>query len=280
MTTARPLDEILQTLDAPDELPAVIERLVMEVEFTQRAVEGELVEEATMEIEDTLEDLGALMRAGFLCRSASTPVSHRLQVSMPDPSRVHVDLKSTGAHPNLVPLLVRLIYHLHQTPPDAFHRLVAAFDGDTQAAIDAYAGVDYRKTIAQVRLRDVEGRGGVSPLHLGCSVPASDAPGPEEDHVEWARLVIGGFDSSAELDAELEDAWLSLSMMNAFIPLGRTVEFEPGEEEFFFRSAASGRELVCDALSVEPFWLKEWLVCLVGGSRQAVTRLKYVTDRP
>jgi hypothetical protein len=234
--TENPLDVILPTLNAPDGLPAVIERLVMEIEFTGSAVEAGVADETNIEVEDTLRDVGALMQAGFLCRSVRTPASHRLQVAMPDPCRIRVDLESTGVHPNVVPMLVRLIYSLHQTPPEAFQRLVAAFDGDERAAIEAFAGVDYAETVAELRFRQLEGRGEVRPFQLRSAVPDVDVfrpvGWPEGGYGEWERVVVGGFDSSAELDVDLEDAWLSVSMMRAFVPLGQPVAFEPGYEEF------------------------------------------------
>lgn len=280
MTIENPLELILPTLDAPDELPEVIEHLVMEVEFTEGAVAAGVAHGAVPELEETVDDVRALMSAGFLCRSEQSPGSHLLRVAAPDPSGIRIELESTAVHRNLVPMLVRLMFSLHQTPPEAFDRVVAAFGGDEQAAREAYAGVDYSETIAGLRFQTVEGRGEERAFELQSSVPDADMARPvgwpEGAYGEWERVVIGGFDGSAELDFTLEDAWLSVSMMSAFVPLGQPAGFEPGEEEFFFREAKSGRQLVCYGLSVEYFWLGEWLTCLVGGASQEVTRLEYI----
>lgn len=282
MRTKRPLDEIQSTLAAPDHFPAVIEDLVMGVEFTARAVDAGKVPAAIMNVEDTIGHMNVLMAAGFLGRSEQARGAAQLQATRSGRSCVRIELESAGVHRNVVPMLVRLIYHMHQTPPGAFARLVAAFDGDEQSAHAVYAGVEYAETVAEICLHEIRGSAAMEPLQLESSVAddglARPVGWPEADYGEWERIIIDGFDSSAVLDDELEDAWLSLAMMQAFVPLGRPVGFEPGDEEFFFRDAEAGRQLVCDALAIELFWLSEWLMCLVGGSAQDLAGLIFIPD--
>lgn len=255
-------------------LPEIVTRVQASIVYTPKALEDEWPEDRYDSWVDTMEDLTRLLNYGFLARPASSQAVTTCSATMSAPNTLVLGIETQGgAHINLVILLLRLIYSTHQTPPDAFAKLVAAFDGDEEAAKEVYGGINLNDHVDAVRL-DVAGQEGAESLQFdlryayqpNCFLPAS-GPVSEQSVVEFDLLRFSGM-SVTTLDEDYEDAFLLISSLDSFLPIGFSAASEPGEEEIVIR--ADGTATIED-ISIEQVFLFEALACANGGTLAGVT---------
>jgi len=261
---------LLQTLRIPAELPDVAASVTVDVTYTAKAVaEGHPAEQAE-NIADTMQDLEKLLQAGFLSRPFGAGASASISVALTAPNQLRISLASGGVHINIVPVLIRLMLSFHQTPEGAFAELVQALGEDEARAV--YGGINYADAVQSlsVNVQPVPKapEHDASPLlarRSGVPLPGT-GPLVEDRQIDAGELRFGGISPEA-LSDDLEDAYLSIAMFDAFVPVDAPFDFTPGEEEFFF----DGSILVIHNISIEQVYLYEFLCCLAGGSLAQVT---------
>jgi hypothetical protein len=271
---------LTQRLRLPEVIPETLTGVRLTVAYTRAAVAaGRLAEALDREfgMAGAVDDLAALLRAGFLSRPPVGPAPARAGLARVGPDCIVVDVEGPGLHPNVILLLLRLAHAEHQSPPEAtLEALTEALDGDEEAARAAHDTNTFAEIVDALTV-EVTGRldAPASPLDIararrrGAHLPATGPLGPDPI-VSAAEIRFAGM-TTAELDDDLEDACLSLSMGGAFLPLGFRPEFEPGDEELFFTEGADGRPvLVVREITMEEVFLFELAACLNGGALAGV----------
>ncbi|MFV0453030.1 MAG: hypothetical protein ACK5LS_12465 [Propioniciclava sp.] len=236
--------DLLGVLDIPPQVPLQMTAARITVCYTTAAVDEGVPAETAEQLADTLQDLQTLLRAGFLSTGEAS-----ISIDQSRADRLVVVLAGAGLHRDLIVALLRLIHRQHQTPSGAFAELVRVL-GDEEEARAVFGGMTFTEVIDRVQVR-AEGTedGAFDPL----TPSAPTRPGlPAAGILEAIELVTPGCPAPEE---HLEDAWLMLSTLEAFVPAGADLAHEPGEESFFSR----GPDLVIHELSVEPSWLSAFL---------------------
>lgn len=255
-------EAIAASLRCPESLP--LELIGLKAELTY-STPGDQVAERAEEIEDSFTRLAQLVTAGVLSRAPlGSPVT-TIATTRPAADVTQIELTSPGVHLNIVPVIIRLFYRLHQSPSGALDDLITAL-GSEEEARSVFHEMDYARDIRGLALSGVLSThdapllrtSPLQPVAEGVPVPAS---GQLPAVIEAEEIRATGFPPGAELDADLEDHWLSLSMCEAFVPLGSRYEFTPGDEEMFFHEG----ELLIQRAAVEGPYLAELLGCLTSG---------------
>ena len=261
------LDQILGRLSIPGTLPEVVTRGVATLSYSQDALDNGRPEERAEVWQEMCEDLVRLLEVGFLARpfAAQVPVSASAVLTGPD--KLVITVETSGAHVNLVHVLVRLIVATHHTPDDGFQRVLDAVDGDVDKANEVFGGLVYDRDVGALTVQ-VAGPEGLEPMpvdiraalwhnvHVPASGPLGDAILMEAEETVISNLT---FD---DLDEETEDAFLTISSMNAFIPIGLDAVHEPGDEEMFLSGPGT---LTVHTISIEQVFLFELVATLNGG---------------
>lgn len=205
-------------------------------------------QETAETLQDTFDSLAVLAGKGFLGMRGL-----EVSVAAPAPDLLEVRLVADRLPQDLIVIALRLVVSANDNDPADFQMLLNALDGDREAALEAYAGTNFEADVAgiSVAVQGIAPTGAADLFHLGA------AAGP----VRHARrlLVQGG--ASCMPDGDTEDHLLRLSGMRAFLPIGVTSEYEPGEEEYF----PQGDNLVIDRVSIEEASLRAILSMLAPG---------------
>ncbi|MEE9390871.1 MAG: hypothetical protein V3W41_00020 [Planctomycetota bacterium] len=252
---------ILTTLSCPDRLPLIVTRLELEVTY---AAAGHRPSERAEELKDTFNSLAGLINAGFLGRSQGREGSTTITVSRLTADTTVIALESVGVHVNFLPAAIRVIYHLHQLPPNALEDLARTLGSEDEARA-ILNDLVYQRDICKLVVT-AEGPNGVDLVDASPLEPIADGV-PSLGHgslmglVEARSVCVSVLANNAELSEDLEDDWLSTAMVGAFVPLDTVIENEPGEEELDFRDG----EFVIENISVEGPYLAELLFALASG---------------
>ncbi|MGH1329258.1 MAG: hypothetical protein ACRBBK_00100 [Paracoccaceae bacterium] len=209
-------------------------------------------------ISETLSDLETLFCSGFCAIAplgqpapgvsfrASLIADHTIRIEMQHP----IGLGNEG-----LIVLIRLIHALHDTPAESFAMLVEAL-GSEEEARAVWGGMVFAEMVSGIE------------VHLRCGTGATrcDLPiAPFESFVEAARIRALAPKVLPELDPDLEDAFLGLSGLGAFVTSRENPTYAIGEEEFFLRDAGDTSEIVIDAISIEAPYLIAYLGVISGG---------------
>lgn len=206
------------------------------------------VREAAETLQETFDNLVSLAERGFLGAQGLVAI---VEASAPD--LLEVRLSARHLPHDLIVIALRLVISANDNSPEDFQLLLDALDGDMDAALQIYGGTDFDEDVTGIML-SVEGSGpaqSFDPFHLeGHAGPIRHA----------RRLIVRGWAQHMP-DEKTEDAILRLSAMRAFLPVGVTPDYEPGDEEYF----ASGDDLVIDRVSIEDAALHALLAMLAPG---------------
>lgn len=277
-STMRQTDAFFASLDAPARWPETLVHARLVLTYTEAAVCAGIPGDVLEDLETYAPALEALLNAGFLGRpraATSGTTAATVNAVLTEADTLQLTLSTSGAHADVLVLVLRLLLALHQTPAGAFERLVAML-GSEEEARDVFGGKDCGALVRRLAVVDVTGQAGaaehaVSPLALLSAGARRLASGPIGEHtsdathrstayglVQIERLVVTG--AAFEIPEDLEDAFLTLAGLDLFLPPDADPDFEPGEEEFWLRDGA----LVADTVSMEEALLVEWIACLAG----------------
>ncbi|WP_415919306.1 hypothetical protein [Tateyamaria sp. SN6-1] len=261
------LEQVLGRLNVPGTLPEVVTRVAITVQYSPAAAARDLPTDRFEIWHAMADEVADGLNKGFLTRPFAKDASAAGVVTMDGPDRMVIEVTTPGAHVNLVHVMVRLVVASHHTPADAYPRLLDALDGDEEAANEAFNGMIFDRDIGALTVQ-VAGPEGLEPMpvdirqalwhnvHVPASGPIGDALLVEADEIAFTNL------QADALDEDLEDAFLSLAGMNAFIPIGHDAAHEPGEEELFFTGPGT---LLAHTVSMEQIFLFELVATLNGG---------------
>jgi hypothetical protein len=256
------LTDLAAVLHLPEPLPSVVTGLTVDVAYKPAAKVKGMASESAAKLADTLVHLQTLLQAGFLAHPFAPDPTAQMVVAVPNAAHLRITYRGAGAHVNMVHPIVRLIHVLHSTPEDGFAMLVAAL-GDEDAARAIYDGVVFTDCVASISVSDIQAhpaaqviaRLGPSATMEGMPFPAT-GPLATDPAINAETLRLNGVAGDA-----LNDAWLSLSGLAAFVPPDMKVEYELGEEEIF----AVGDHTVIRNISVEQVFLFAYLQVLTAG---------------
>lgn len=210
-------------------------------------------------ISDTMHDLEVLFGAGIcaiaplgqpvpqVSLAARQTSDHVIRIEMQHP----VGLGNEG-----LIALIRVIHALHDTPPEAFKLLVDAL-GSEEEARAVWDGMIFGEVIDEIS------------IHVTCALGATSSDlsiAPFENFVEHERIVARAPTVLPALDPDLEDAFLSLSALSAFIPSRKSPTYAVGDEEIFLRASGDVTEIVIDEVSCEAPYLVAFLGAISGGA--------------
>lgn len=263
--------DLFKSLRIAGELPEVITALQIELRYAPDALQNGLPEDRLEEVTEMLEYLGLLLQAGFLSRPFTPQSRIQLEAQLPEANLLRLRFRGAGQHCNLIPLLLRMLHGLHQTPADAFAELVAALDSEDRAR-EVFEGIDYARTVLHLAVA-VQGAEGAalqpaSPDQArrgGVPLPASGPLSPERV-IEAEAVRVMGLPEGLEVDDDLENAFLTVAMTGAFLPLDHDPYFDPGEAETW----TDGDVLQIDDVAMEQAFLFEWINMLSGGGIAAL----------
>lgn len=258
---------------APEQ-PGIVTDVRATLAYSQHAKAGGMPEERADVWGTIAEDIAACMSRGFLARPAAPKAEVMCDAALSDARDLVVRLHCPGgAHANVLVVLTRLFAATHQTPASAFDELLIAMDGDRDAAAEMANALDFDRDVASltietaglpaaplssVDMRFARRRG----AHVPANGPLGDARVIDADVLRFAGVTV------TELDPDLEYALLSLSGTGAFLPLGHSADFTPGDEEWWMPEP--GR-LTAQDISMEQVFLFEAAACLNGGTLSKVT---------
>ncbi|MEL7165811.1 MAG: hypothetical protein AAGL96_10085 [Pseudomonadota bacterium] len=261
------LDQLLGRLHISSTLPEVVTRVVVTVQYTPEAVARNLPVDRQSVWDLFAEDLAVLLGSGYLSRPFQPQVPATVTAVLEGAERLVITINTTGAHVNLVHALIRMVLATHQTPADAAVRLLVEAGGDDVEAAEAYNHMVFDTDIGAVMVQ-VKGPDGLEPIpvdirgaiwhnvHVPPTGPLGGSPVIEADEITFSNLT---FD---DVNEDVEDAFLSVSGMNAFIPTGFDAANEPGEEEVFVPARGTA---VVQNVSIEQIYLFELLATFNGG---------------
>lgn len=250
----------------PQHLPAALTSLRIEVAFTPEAIRRGVPAQVIEGVDARLQDAAPLFRAGFA--ASSFGLGGRAEFAVRVPSGGYVITASGIDHsPLQLQILLRLIVAENQTPPGAYQRLLAALDGDEQAARDAFFPLDFLKDVAAVT---------VSADGDGAAVFTMDPPALRDDLTSLAaRISTDGEAQSfslpqgTSLDEAVENGFLSLQNAGIF----RTDVASTGPEPELFLQNDAGTALIVDGWSDDPAYLAEMLWVLARGQTGSIQLL-------
>mgnify|MGYP006265914093 CR=1 FL=1 len=264
---------VLSRLQIAPEQPEIVTDVTATLFYSHAAKAGGMPEERADVWGTIADDIAACMSRGFLARPVTTRAEVACDAALSDARDLVVRLHCPGgAHVNVLVVLLRLFAATHQTPASAFTELLIAMDGDRDAAAEMANALNFDRDVARLTIETV-GSSAAPFVQMdmrfgrtrGAHVPAS---GPLGDaRVIDAELLHFEGVSAAELDPDLEDALLSLSGTDAFVPLGHNADFTLGDEEWW--SPEPGR-LTARDISMEQVFLFEAAACLNGGTLATV----------
>jgi hypothetical protein len=262
------MNPMLRVLQLPPEVPLHLQRIELEVGYRLQAVQDGFPPDRLAAMAAAAEDLGALLRAGFLCRPFGPDDSARVAVKQLAPDRVMFGYAGRGAHVNLLVLMLRLILRLHQTPTGVYEDLLASAEDPAEVA-EYFTPMVFADLIGAIAARQLVAVPG-APLRAtpdGARALSQDMPLPgsgplSPDPVLQAEMLRVAA-AVPPPDEALEDHWLSLSQFAVFLPPGCDPEFEPGDEGFY--AGERGKTLEIEEISVEQVFLFELLNLLSGG---------------
>lgn len=264
--------QILTRLHAPAEMPEIVTRVHVALKYSASAVAEDLPVERLEIWEEMAEEVTRLLGHGFLSRPVAQDVPARVSASLTGPDELTLIVETPGAHANLVVLLIRLLAATHHSPDGAFQELLTALDGDTDAALEVFGGMIFERDVALVTVQTTGPEGvAMQPFDArvgrsrGAHLPASGLL--DEERVIEADVIRFQGVATTDIDPDLEDAFLSLSGMQGFVPFDFSSENEPGEEEFF---APASDTLAVNGVSMEQVFLFEMIACLNGGDLSRV----------
>jgi len=251
------------------EQPDIVTEVTATLTYSPEAKAGGMPEERADVWGSIAEDIATCMSRGFLARPVTNKAEVACDVALSEARDLVLRLHCPGgAHANVLVVLLRLFAATHQTPASAFDELLIALDGDREAAAEMAGGLDYSRDVARLTIETVGPPGG--PLsamdmrfarrraaHVPASGPFGDARVIEADMLRFKGVSVPG------LDPDLEDALLSLSGTDAFLPLGHDAGFTPGDEEWWIPEPGI---LTLGDISMEQVFLFEAAACLNGGT--------------
>ncbi|MEO1083555.1 MAG: hypothetical protein AAFY88_04885 [Acidobacteriota bacterium] len=260
-------EQVFRRLQAPAVLPEVVTRVAVTLQYSPEASASDLPADRVEVWKDMAGEMAALLTMGFLSRSAAHGGPVAVTATLETPGRLVVVAETPGSHVNLVPMMVRLVVSTHDTPEGAFQELLNALEGDEAAAREAFGGMNFDQDVEAITV-EVSGPDGSeataaeirSASWRGVPLPASGRLAGDDvveaDEITFTGLVADG------LDPDLEDNFLSLSGMQAFLPIGFDPAHGAGDEEFFFSAPAV---LTVHGISIEQVYLFELVATLTGG---------------
>jgi hypothetical protein len=256
------LTDLAAVLHVPEPLPSLLTGLTIDLSYTQAARVKGMASERAAVVDQTLGHLQALLRAGFLSQPFAPDPTASMTVTVPDSSHLRIIYRGGGAHVNLIHPVIRVLHSLHSTPEEGFAMLVAAL-GDEDAAWAVYDGVVFADCVASIAITAVQPHpSAVQITRLGSVALMDSMPFPAtgplsvDPVAEVDRLVL-----NAVVGEALDDAWLSLSGLGAFVPPDTKAGYELGEEEIFaFRD-----HTVIRNITVEQVFLFAYLHTLTAG---------------
>lgn len=265
--------ELLARLRIAPNLPEAITRIDIWVNYSEVAIANDLPQDRKETWEETLEELTALLKIGFLSRPSGKQTQVFAQAELETKDRLRISLQTPGTHMALITVLLRLIHSTHQTPAGAYEALLAALDFDEAAAQNAFGGMIYSRDVAMVSVNVVAAPNSAErPFelqqgHLAGMVLLADGPLAPEPVIDAQRICFAGLELS-ELSEDLEDNFLNLSGACAFLPFDAKPEFEPGNESIYL---SEPDKLTIDEISIEQPILFELLTCLHQGNWKTLT---------
>jgi hypothetical protein len=262
------MNPMVRVLQLPHEMPLHLQRIELEVGYRLQAVQDGFPADRLAAMAAAAEDLGALVRAGFLCRPFGPDDSARVAVKQQAPDRLLFGYAGRGAHVNLLVVMLRLILRFHQTPPGVYEELLASAEDPSEVA-EYFTPMVFGELISAIAARQLVAVPGapMRPTPDGARALSQDMPVPGSGPLTPAPVVEAELLRVASAvpppDEALEDHWLSLSQFAVFLPPGLPAEFEPGDEGFF--AGERGKTLEIEEISVEQVFLFEFLNVLSGG---------------
>lgn len=248
-------------LRLPPKTPITLTEAELCLRYTPAAVARDVPKERGAELRGAFRRLQTLLRAGFLARPAGPDKTATLSLVRTSEDTLRLRYRGRGAHANLLVIAQRLFVGYHQSPDyviDAVRNGEAGSEGYTafvfsvlvkELSVDGLVGPPRAKRVATP-----------SPA-AALSEDPCDLRGvrmPKGKIIDLDERVIKGSWKAAS--ARLEDAWLSISGLDGFLPVGHDPEFEPGDEELYVADKGSALEL--SSWSVEAFFFREWLALL------------------
>lgn len=234
-------------------MPANLKQAVIVLRYSAgKAAKGQ-IEDSVELLQETFDDLVALTARGFLGARGISAV-----VGSPATGLVEVTLKGAHLPGDLVVIALRLTVGANDNSPEDFERLLAALDGDRDAALTIYGGTNFADEVEGITLV-LDGDGAdkaFDPFH----VAGPDRKGACGALRQAGRLRLAGFAAHMP-DEATEDLILDLAGMGAFLPLGAVADHAPGDEEYF----ADGDDLIIDGISIEETSLRALLAMLAPG---------------
>jgi hypothetical protein len=206
-----------------------------------------------------MQDLEVLLSSGFC---AIAPLGRptpgvRIAASQTGESTIRIEMQHpVGLGNEGLIVLIRLFHALHDTPLESFDLLVEAL-GSEEEARAVWGGMVFAEMVRGIDVHLLCGTGATS-----CNM----ATAPFEEFVEEERIIALAPSALPPLDPDLEDAFLGLSGLSAFIPSRKDPSYAVGEEEIFLREAGDASEIVIDAISCEAQYLVALLGAISGGA--------------
>jgi len=267
------LDDLRRALRLPATMPYILGAAEIVVSYTPRAVADGVVEDRLESIEMMLDDLRALLAAGFCAYRFGKGLEVTAEAAMSrEGDAIGIRLAHPGLHCNALLALLRTLHAMHDPDPEAM-AVLQEEGAATPGPVPRFP--DLVSAITVSGLADAEGAGegafdpaSALPFHQAAGI--TGAP-PDTALVEASRLVAAPAPAGLALDPDEEDAYLSIAMLSAFVPLGAAPAHEPGEEEIFIRPGeGGGAEIVVDHYAGELPFLLELLNMVSGGHVHAL----------
>lgn len=264
---------VLGRLRVAADQPDIVTGATATLSYSQTARAGGMPEERADVWGAIAEDIAACMSSGFLARPVATRAEVTCDAGLSGARDLVVHINCPGgAHVNLLVVLLRLLAATHQTPPWAFKELLIAMDGDREAAAEMANALDFDRDVAGLAIETFGAPDAPRDTmdmrfarRRGAHVPASGPPG-DACVIDAELLRFEGI-SAEGLDPDLEDALLSLSGTEAFLPLGHEARFTPGDEEWWIPESGL---LTARDISMEEVFLFEAAACLNAGELSKV----------
>jgi len=264
---------VLGRLRIAAEQPEIVTGVTATLAYSQEARASGMPDERADVWSFIAEDVVACMSCGFLARPSKTAAEVTCDAALSDARDLVVRLHCVGgAHVNVLVVLLRLFAATHQTPASAFKELLIAMDGDRDAAAEMANAINFDRDVASLTFETVGPAD--APLaamdmrfarkrgaHGPAISPLGDARVIDAEHVLFEGV------SAPHFDTDLESALLSLSGTDAFLPLGHSARFTPGDEEWWIPKPGL---LTVRDISIEQVFLYEVAACLNGGTLSKV----------
>ncbi|MDO5622975.1 MAG: hypothetical protein Q4G24_16130 [Paracoccus sp. (in: a-proteobacteria)] len=261
------LTDLLLTRFLPrmPELPFSISRARIEVAFTLEAIARGVPSEVIEGVGARLEDVISLFRAGYAATAFGS--GQQMQLTLHTQADGYTIDIADAAHSHLlVQILLRLVVAESQTPPGAYNRLLAALDGDEEAAREAYTPLDFLADTRHVTVT-AEGDGTMNfmlapPLIRSDLTTLIGEVSSKDDESQVFTMPRGAW-----LDEDIEDGFLSLQNSGVF---SEDTTVSGPEPEIFITEDGTLR---ADGWSDDPAYLAELIWVIAQGQIGMVRRL-------